>query len=57
MKQTAFCKWHNKPLAELSERERQRCYEDAGLECESCENMTRKGDEDEEDAQAEDATF
>ena len=41
-----YCRWYEKDLRDVSEHEQEKCYADAGLECERCQELVI-GDEDE----------
>ena len=38
MKKEAYCRWHDKPLREVSENEQEQCYEN-GMDCTCCDNL------------------
>lgn len=42
---TAMCRWYGKELKDVSQREQEKCYAEAGLECINCTELEGKESE------------
>ena len=42
---TAMCRWYGKELKDVSQREQEKCYAEAGLECINCAELEGKESE------------